>query len=160
MVSHETFRSMGYIYGGLQFISSLLLLINSSHLVADGSVVGICTLITSLINLIAVIILITGFFMRKAIFVTIHLRFATTVYVSLMIILFVCCIVDGVKYSSHDEIPDAQQRQVAVSGITALAISWIVFATLFYSLISWILNGFIVTVKNDTVRLVSTGDRV
>ncbi|KAL1378719.1 hypothetical protein pipiens_015398 [Culex pipiens pipiens] len=134
---------MGFIYGGLQFISSLLLLINSSHLVADGSVVGICTLITSLIVLVAVIILITGFFMRKAIFVTIHLRFVTTIYVLLMIILFVCCIVDGVKYSSHDEIPDAKQREVAVTGITAITILWIVYATLFYSLISWILNGVI-----------------
>lgn len=156
MVAHDTFRSLGYIYSGLQLIGSLLLLINSSHLVAVGTGISIVSLLLATIALIFNIVLITGLIMRKAILVTIHQRYVTTVFVLLLISLFVGSIVAAIQLSAGDRIAYVVQREMAVIGITSMSIFLIILSTLYYSLVAWILNGVTRTVRRDTVRLVSS----
>lgn len=161
MVSNKNFRIMGFIYTGLCLTGSILMIINSSNTVKSTnpyhgeriSGVSIVVLIASLISFIFNALLTFGMLMHRVEFIKYHLRFISTIFVLILVGLFIGCIVGGVALGNSGSI-DADEVGATVFGMTISVMMGITFVTLQFTLIVWILNGVMRVISNDGMRLV------
>ncbi|XP_062564438.1 uncharacterized protein LOC134227154 isoform X1 [Armigeres subalbatus] len=169
MVSNRHFRVMGFIYAGLCLAGSFLLIINASNTVksinrntnrdyVSGS--SIAVLILSLISLVFNVFLTFGMIMHRVDFIRYHLRFISTIYVMVLLGLFIGCISGGIALGNMPSI-DANIPSAAAVAMTLVVMIVITFVTLQFTLIAWILNGVIDVISEDRMRLIShNGDAI
>ncbi|XP_062564437.1 uncharacterized protein LOC134227153 [Armigeres subalbatus] len=167
MVSNRHFRIMGYIYTGLCLAGSFLLIINASNTVksinhnrdyVSGS--SIAVLILSLISLVFDVFLTFGMIMHRVDFIRYHLRFISTIYVMVLLGLFIGCISGGIALGNMPSI-DANIPSAAAIAMTLVVMIVITFVTLLFTLVSRILNGVIDVISEDRMRLIShNGDEM
>ncbi|XP_058461484.1 uncharacterized protein LOC131436656 [Malaya genurostris] len=173
MVSHDTFRVMGYIYATLCIVGSLLFIINSSHMVTvkerysnptqvGSRVVGvsIVVLIFSMISIIFEIMLIFGMIMRRPNFIRYHENFITLIYVLSLIGMFVGCIVSGILIGGEATGGAGEPLSALIFALTIVYMIGIISATLLFVLIKWIHQGMIKSILHDNLRLVMVKDDV
>nr|XP_029716601.1 uncharacterized protein LOC115259942 [Aedes albopictus] len=163
MTSNKNFRVMGFIYTGLCLTGSFLLIINSSNTVKSNhpfhgesiSGVSIVVLLASLVSLIFNALLTFGMLMHRVEFIRYHLRFISTIYVLILVGLFIGCIVGGIALGNSGA-SDANALGAAAIGMTISVMIGITFVTLQFTLIVWILNGVIRVISNDGMHLVAS----
>ncbi|XP_021709297.1 uncharacterized protein LOC110679293 [Aedes aegypti] len=153
------FRVMGYIYTGLCWAASILLIINTSNTVKPSgyygektSVVSIIILFGSLISLIFNALLTFGLLMHRVQFIKYHLRFVSTIYALCIIGLFIGCILGGIVIGNNGEM-DVNGIGAAVTVMSWIVISAITFVTLEYALIAWILKGVMRVISNKRMTV-------
>ncbi|XP_055590930.1 uncharacterized protein LOC129743000 isoform X2 [Uranotaenia lowii] len=146
MVSKSTYNILGYIYTGLCLTGSLLLIINvSTAIEATGvSVTGILILLTIIVCFGFDLVLVFGIVMRRVDFIRIHKRFVVTVYVLVLVTIFIGSIV-GATFIHMER--NAQAGLVTF--LTFLCILGIVITTVVCCFCLWILNGFISAVGQE-----------
>lgn len=161
MASLKTSRVVGYSYVGICLICSLLLIINSGHMVkvnervtgrSTVSITCVVTLIFSLISIVFNILLIFGMFMHRANFVKYYLRFVTTLYAIVSIGLFIGCIIVGIVISDGVSTSNIEGLSGCLVAATVVFCFLITVATLWYILVVWILKQVIEVIKHDAVN--------
>ncbi|XP_019545405.2 uncharacterized protein LOC109415908 [Aedes albopictus] len=157
MISHNSSRLLGYLYGGLCLTCSVLFLINSSHLLSSGdnSGIGAAALVFAIISCIFDIYLIAGIVLRHQKYVKYHLEFISIIYVILLIGLFGGCIITAIA------VTDAKKNEITsaiVIGSTVAFCFGVVTISIFYTLSLWIINGINSFIKYEIVHSVTMAE--
>ncbi|XP_039445896.1 uncharacterized protein LOC120425429 [Culex pipiens pallens] len=169
MVSLKASRVIGYSYAGICLVCSLLLIINSGHMVkvndrlsgrSTVSVTCVLTLVFSLISMVFNILLVFGLFMHRANFVKYYLRFVTTVYAFVSIGLFIGCIVVGIVISDDVRTSYVEDLSISLVGATVGFCILITLETLWYILVVWILKRVIEVIRHDAAQIAAGDDGV
>ncbi|XP_055619478.1 uncharacterized protein LOC129764433 [Toxorhynchites rutilus septentrionalis] len=168
MVSNNAFHIMGYIYVGLCLISSLLLIINSSHtLKATGyewviddsgrykvistnmSVTSVTTLIVAINSMIFDLCLLLGLKMRNITLVKCHMFYITIAFVLMVLGLFIGCIMAGLSVGDRASYNRVEENSAIVIAVTLLFIFFTTVITLFFTHAIWILNGVVEYIRSE-----------
>ncbi|XP_055629599.1 uncharacterized protein LOC129770663 [Toxorhynchites rutilus septentrionalis] len=118
----------------------------------NTSVTSVTTLIFAIISMIFNLCLLLGLRKRNITLVKCHLYYITTVFILMVLGLFIGCIVVGVLVGGNPSYSTVEENSATVIGVTLLFIFYTTVITLIFTLAVWILNGVIGNIRIEEVR--------
>ncbi|KAL1404543.1 hypothetical protein pipiens_018831 [Culex pipiens pipiens] len=145
MVSNSTFLTLGYTYGVWRLISSILLIVNVFLMQSSGPF-SIIYKVHLALSLMMTPVVIYGIFMRRIIFIVLHWVYFTITSALQIIALITACVLTVTTtrdkmFNTDPELAVIVETYLYIAGITALIV--------YYTGVSWVLQGLVKTIRHE-----------